>query len=83
MNNIVLILTSFLFFSCVVRNNSLDELFEKTEFIKHAQSISGSDYLMGSVGKVLLVDTILITLDYNNSRFFHVFDIKNMKYVDN
>lgn len=82
-NYIVCAFVIFVLFSCKNNTDSLTDLFKKTKTLNHNELICDSDYLMGSSGKMLIIDSILITLDYNNERMFHVFDIKNNKYINN
>ncbi|WP_158602663.1 BF3164 family lipoprotein [Proteiniphilum sp. X52] len=82
-NYIVCSLVIFVFFSCENNTDSLTGLFNNTKRLNHNELTYESDYLMGSSGKMLISDSVLITLDYNNERMFHVFDIKNNKYINN
>lgn len=69
--------------SCSKSHNTINEIFKHNISLQHKKIIYDEDYLIGSSGKMLIIDSILITLDYNNERMFHVFDIKNNKYINN
>lgn len=64
-------------------SKSLDDIFRKAEALVHHNSMNPSEYLMGAPVKMLLVDSILITLDYASESFFHVFNIKRNEYLGN
>ena len=81
--NILYILLFFCLFSCQDKPKSLKETFKKTEALVHHNSMDPSDYLIGSSGKMLLVDSTLITLDHAGQYFFHVFNIERKEYLGN
>lgn len=82
-NYIVCAFVIFGLFSCKNKTDSLTDLFKITKSLNHHELIYELDYLMGSSGKMLICDSVLITLDYMNERMFHVFDIKSNKYINN
>lgn len=81
--NITLMLLVLILLSCQHKPKSLHEAFKKTEALVHQNSMNSSDYLMGSPGKMLLVDSFLITLDYTGKHFFHLFNIDKNEYIGN
>lgn len=62
---------------------SLNEMFNNTKDLIHINVMDPSDYLIGLKGKMLLIDSTLIVLDYLTDSFFHVFNINNNKYIGN
>ena len=80
--NITLMLLVLILLSCQHKPKSLHEAF-KTEVLVYQNSINSSNYLMGSPGKMLLVDSFLITLDYTGKHFFHLFNIDKNEYLGN
>lgn len=81
--NITLFLFLFSLFSCQEKPKFLKEKFKKTEALVHQNSMNPSGYLLGSSGKMLLVDSTLITLDHAGQYFFHVFNIERKEYLGN
>ncbi|ULB33798.1 BF3164 family lipoprotein [Proteiniphilum propionicum] len=82
-NYFVIILFFPVLFACKNKTESLHDIFKNIETVKHKKIINDSTYIIGSSGKMLIVDSFLITLDYKNERMFHLFDIKNNNYISN
>lgn len=80
---ITIILYLFILLSCTDKQESLYEKFKKTEALTHHNSMNSSDYLMGSPGTMLLVDSTLITLDHAGEYLFHLFNISRNEYLGN
>lgn len=79
--------TSLLIFlsllSCSKNKTGIDEIFEQKISLEHKKKINENNYLIGSSGKMLIIDSLLITIDYSNEHLFHIFDIKNNQYLSN
>ncbi len=69
--------------SCKNKEESLNKAFNETETLTHRACFINSDYLMGSAGKMLIIDSLLVTLDQNNNNFFHFFHIEKEEYIGN
>lgn len=82
-NYFAITLFCFALFSCKNKTGSLYDVFNNIETVKHKKIINDSTYIIGSAGKMLIIDSLLITLDYRNEQLFHVFDIKNNIYINN
>jgi len=55
----------------------INEIFQQSSLLQHKKMIDDKTYLIGSSGKMLIVDSILIALDYSAQSVLHLFDIKN------
>lgn len=69
-------------FSCVDKKQKINDIFQYSTFLQYNKKIDDKTYLIGSSGKMLIVDSILIVLDYSAQSVLHLFDIKNNIYID-
>lgn len=68
--------------SCSKNNMKINEIFQQSSLLQHKKMIDDKTYLIGSSGKMLIVDSILIALDYSAQSVLHLFDIKNNIYIN-
>lgn len=71
-----------LFSCCVNKKKKINEIFQQSSSLEHKKTIDDKTYLIGSAGKMLIVDSILIALDYSAQPILHLFDIKNNIYIN-